>query len=161
MSFRAYLPICLLDPSLSLNLLLFHMYFKFSSFCLCHTSPQSLSLFFVSQQKSLSSHLQNSLHTICQGWQAPVRSSLSSPGGSQSRKACGSPLKQLSANRTPPMVPSSLMSSSFTGREESLGVAVCLLGPGQSDRELGVGRTDSRVRWPGFSSRLHQLRDCA
>lgn len=95
MSFQAYLPICFLDLSLSLNLLLVYIYFKFSSFCLCHTSLQSHSLFFVSQQKSLSTHLQNSLRTICRGWQAPVLSSLLSPGGSQSRKACGSPLKQL------------------------------------------------------------------
>lgn len=39
MSFRAYLPICLLDPSLSLNLLLFHIYFKFSSFLLMSHFP--------------------------------------------------------------------------------------------------------------------------
>lgn len=55
MSFQAYLPICFLDLSLSLNLLLFYVYFKFSSFCLCHTSLQSRSLFFVSQQESLPS----------------------------------------------------------------------------------------------------------
>lgn len=39
-------------------------------------------LFFVSQQKSPSSHPQNSLHTICRGWQTPVFSSPSSSGGS-------------------------------------------------------------------------------
>lgn len=44
MSFQVYLPICPLQQFLSLSLCIFHIYFKLSSFCLCHTSLQSLSL---------------------------------------------------------------------------------------------------------------------
>lgn len=66
-----------------------------------------ISFLVLCQPAKISSHLQNSLHTICRGWQAPVLSS-SSPGGSQSRKACGSPMKQLIGKLTRLMVPSSL-----------------------------------------------------
>lgn len=44
MSFQVYLPICRLEQSPSLVLFLFHIYFKCSSFCLCHSSLSSLSL---------------------------------------------------------------------------------------------------------------------
>lgn len=94
MSFQVYLPICRLEQFLSLILFLFHIYFKCSSFCLYHSSLPSLSLlFFVRQQKSPSSHLQNSLHTICPGWQALALSSPFSPGGSWLGKSWRSPFK--------------------------------------------------------------------
>ena len=65
MFFQVYLPICLLDQSPSLNLLLFHVYFKFSSFCLCHTSLQSLSLVLCQPAKiSLSSSPKQPTHHL-------------------------------------------------------------------------------------------------
>lgn len=86
---QVYLPICLLErphPSIFFS----STYISSLALSAYVTLSSSLfPLFFVSQQKSLSSHLQISLHTICRGWQSPVLASLSSPGGSQSRKACG------------------------------------------------------------------------
>lgn len=63
MSFQDYLPICPLDLSLSLDLLLFHIYFKFSSFCLCHSSLRSLSPCSLSASKNLSLPISRTAHT--------------------------------------------------------------------------------------------------
>lgn len=119
MSFQDYLPICPLDLSLSLDLLLFHIYFKFSSFCLCRSSLRFLSPCSLSASKNLSLPIsRRSPHIICWGWQAPVLSSLSSLGGSQSRKALGS-------------LWSSCKQTELLWWEERFGIPVCLLGPRQ------------------------------
>lgn len=117
-----------LDQSLSLNLL-YHMYFKFSSFCLCHTSLQSfplvlcqpakISLFPSPEQPTR--HLSRlagscSLLSFFPWWES-VRKSMWIP----SEAAMGRP----DHLKVPPL----LMNCSFTGWRVSFGVPVCLLGP--------------------------------
>lgn len=119
MSFKDYLLICPLDQSLSLDLLLFHIHFKFSSFCLCHSSLRSLSPCSLSASKNLTLSIsRRNPHIICQGWQAPVLSSLSSPGGSQSRKALVS-------------LWSICKQTELLWWEERFEISLCLLGPRQ------------------------------
>lgn len=130
--FQGNPPICPLDQSLSLNCLLFHIYCKFSSFCLCHTPLQSLPpVLCQPAETSLFPSPKQPTHHLS-GWQAPVLASVSSSSESQSRKACGSPLKQPEANWSPRMVPSSLMNCSVMRWEVCFGYQSVYLDPSKA-----------------------------
>lgn len=150
MSFQDFLPICPLDLSLSLNLLLFHIYFKFSSFCLCHSSLRSLSPSSLSASKNLFLPILRTAHTssveVGRLLFPPLFHSLVGVSQEKHLGPCEAGVRK---------------QTELLWWEEHLGVSVCLLGPRQSGPELGVVGTDSRVRRSGFSASLPLLCDHA
>lgn len=127
MSFYVVYP-SVLDQSPCLSLL-HHMYFKFSSFCLCHTSLQSFSLVLCQPAKIsvFPSPEQPTRHLSRLAGSCFLLSFF--PWWESVRKSMWIPSEAAISRPDPLRVPCSLMNRSFTRCGVSFGVSVCLLGP--------------------------------
>lgn len=154
MFFQVYLPICLLDQSPSLNLPLFHVYFKFSSFCLCHTSLQSLSLVLCQPAKiSLSSSPKQPTHHLSR--LAGSCSLLSFfPWWESVKKSMWIPYEAAIGKLDPSDGSLFTNDGSFTGLEVSPGYQSVYLDPGE-EMHTGLGEWTPGSDSFGFSSGLY------